>query len=1034
MKRFKFLIVLLILLILPIASCSIGETSTTNKNYPATSSTTSSTNDSGHSLNNVKLEDKVFVYDGKVHSLEVTNLPKGYTIIYINNFQSKVGEYEVIAQIMAGEVKVKELKATLSIIGDDSFSISFPNVSSVYTGEVVSAHIIGELPNDVSVTYVNNQNVKAGTYTVTALFSNGSKYGLTQMNATVTILPYDLSKNKPVFKNTFEYDGQPHQISLLTALPKGISINAVGNSQTEIGEKNVNLSYEIEQGYESCFLNYDPFSVKLTVIGSVSERVLTNIEINTSNMDKTLLEPETLNLDNLIVFNVYNNGEKVKTTNYIVKYYLNNVEVSEFNQTAQYTVRIISALNSNLYQEFAITYQKKSVSPDNPDTPITDPYDLSNLAKASLYDNLMVSYSNDSIIVNTIDKYDLVKIKFTIDNQIIEDTKLPLSITKDNILDYSIKIEGYIGIDKVLYKIEKDVSVNNNVKSSLEKAAAIIVNDTVDNISANSLSISVDKFLELSPEGYKLYSFSVYDSNEVLINTVLYDGSETVYINGLNADQEYDIRPEYRKILNNNLNMLQYVSKDEYSITFVGFFYRTGKNINYRIRGYYNDTIIYTYFVDKGASISNSDFENVILPKSLSHLTFVGLLNGTVNNISSDLDLEIVYIDKTKTSGPFKVVFVSHDKTILKVDNVNYGQSASAPSGEGLDYETYSYKYTFSGWSNTFDNIEAEQVIYAKYDYVAKKDPGIKVNIYNVTNKIVFYYSSHIASVSEIKVYDQSNSPVDFVRMVEYYYFITTPQTYKIMIDYSYKLSSASEVVKKNVTLDIVAHAIEEDNKLEIMELDYFGARFKPKKGQYFGLLSESDFEMPPYTYRYFVAVENEPNSLKINNVQCQFVYDIFKRVNKDYDANDNVITVNYSEGYLAYKNFRSLECDDVFKLKPDLNYQYQQHEISSMGNFIIVLEQDRAIDTTVSISLFGSGYVKETQADYVNYDSLPTYSNDDKTLTIELMPFMDNPNYDYLIVFDNCRLALRHGDYQFDASIWFEMKFEPQRLVYVNR
>ena len=82
MKRFKFLIVLLILLILPIASCSIGETSTTNKNYPATSSTTSSTNDSGHSLNNVKLEDKVFVYDGKVHSLEVTNLPKGYTIIY----------------------------------------------------------------------------------------------------------------------------------------------------------------------------------------------------------------------------------------------------------------------------------------------------------------------------------------------------------------------------------------------------------------------------------------------------------------------------------------------------------------------------------------------------------------------------------------------------------------------------------------------------------------------------------------------------------------------------------------------------------------------------------------------------------------------------------------------------------------------------------------------------------------------------------------------------------------------------------------
>ncbi len=121
-------------------------------------------------LSKCKMIDKTYIYDGKVKSLRVTNVPSDAIVDYINNEQTEIGEYEVIANI-SYEGETKELKAKLSIIQDPELTpfanCQFSNVKTVYNGEPVSIYV-ENLPENATVTYSGNGQVNAGRHKVVA--------------------------------------------------------------------------------------------------------------------------------------------------------------------------------------------------------------------------------------------------------------------------------------------------------------------------------------------------------------------------------------------------------------------------------------------------------------------------------------------------------------------------------------------------------------------------------------------------------------------------------------------------------------------------------------------------------------------------------------------------------------------------------------------------------------------------------------------------------------------------------------------------
>lgn len=67
------------------------------------------------SFENIKFEDKTFVYDGTPHTLKVSNLPKGASVDYENNHQVNAGYYEITAIVSKKNYNNKTLQGILKI-------------------------------------------------------------------------------------------------------------------------------------------------------------------------------------------------------------------------------------------------------------------------------------------------------------------------------------------------------------------------------------------------------------------------------------------------------------------------------------------------------------------------------------------------------------------------------------------------------------------------------------------------------------------------------------------------------------------------------------------------------------------------------------------------------------------------------------------------------------------------------------------------------------------------------------------------------
>ena len=208
-------------------------------------------NKATYDMSAVDFSGKTVTYNGNVHSLEVVNLPDGVTVEYEDNGQINAGRYIVTANFVYDFLNYNEISSiqALLIINKATYNmddVSFVGGNFTYDGTPKSIYITGTLPTGVNVTYKNNAQTNAGSYTVTAEFTGDTdNYNkITARTATLLInkANYNMSFVRFTSKS-FVYDGTEKSLAVSGTLPTGVSVSYANNGQINVNEYTVTAKF-----------------------------------------------------------------------------------------------------------------------------------------------------------------------------------------------------------------------------------------------------------------------------------------------------------------------------------------------------------------------------------------------------------------------------------------------------------------------------------------------------------------------------------------------------------------------------------------------------------------------------------------------------------------------------------------------------------------------------------------------------------------------------------------------------------------------
>ncbi len=178
---------------------------------------------------------QTYTYDGSVKNV-VASLNHSETTLNYSPQQgySNAGTYPVIVSAPETANYLAVSKTISLVINKATITgITFSNGTFTYDGTPHSLTITGTPPAGTTVTYENNNQTNAGTYSVTATLTNPNYNNL--------ILTANLTINKINFTgitfndNSYAYDGTPHSLAITGTLPTGSSVAYLNNNQTNAG-------------------------------------------------------------------------------------------------------------------------------------------------------------------------------------------------------------------------------------------------------------------------------------------------------------------------------------------------------------------------------------------------------------------------------------------------------------------------------------------------------------------------------------------------------------------------------------------------------------------------------------------------------------------------------------------------------------------------------------------------------------------------------------------------------------------------------
>jgi len=198
------------------------------------------------------------VYNGRVQSVMLEQLPNGVSADYRNNEAVGAGKYTAKAILKVSD----EANYNTPSFQDCDWEIiradydmsgaewDYQPGSFTYDGDRKKVELFN-LPENVTASYENNTGFLAGDYVATASFRTAD----TNYNSPEAItLPwsigkaeYDMSSARWDYSGEFVYDGTPKRVEV-TGLPEGISVDYEGNTATDAGTYTATARFRTNTG------------------------------------------------------------------------------------------------------------------------------------------------------------------------------------------------------------------------------------------------------------------------------------------------------------------------------------------------------------------------------------------------------------------------------------------------------------------------------------------------------------------------------------------------------------------------------------------------------------------------------------------------------------------------------------------------------------------------------------------------------------------------------------------------------------------
>ena len=206
-------------------------------------------NNSSNASENVEtltlvMEDKVVTYDGKSHSLAVSNLPEGATVVYSNNEQVEPGKYVVHAQVTLVDGTITNVEGKLTIEKMESVLTAEAIQQAIHSGEgAVPTYTLNNSEQEVTLHKVYTP----GKHEV-VLWAPESQY-YKESNKVKIEFDVKISNDLGVVFESVDsiYDGNVKEI-VATNIPDGYTVEYENNSGTLQGKYNALCKVKDAQG------------------------------------------------------------------------------------------------------------------------------------------------------------------------------------------------------------------------------------------------------------------------------------------------------------------------------------------------------------------------------------------------------------------------------------------------------------------------------------------------------------------------------------------------------------------------------------------------------------------------------------------------------------------------------------------------------------------------------------------------------------------------------------------------------------------
>ncbi|MBR2909157.1 MAG: M4 family metallopeptidase [Clostridia bacterium] len=93
----------------------------------------------------------------------------------------------------------------------------------------------------------------------------------------------------------------------------------------------------------------------------------------------------------------------------------------------------------------------------------------------------------------------------------------------------------------------------------------------------------------------------------------------------------------------------------------------------------------------------------------------------------------------------FTITFKNYDGSVIKVETIKEGETATLPTETPTRESTPAYEYVFTGWSESVDGVTRSMTVYAEFDEILRKYEITYVDEKgNVVDKLTLYYGTMV--------------------------------------------------------------------------------------------------------------------------------------------------------------------------------------------------------------------------------------------------------------------------------------------------